>query len=72
MYCYNAFVNFFAEKVKAAILVLRYKYSDDIHSFELEKGIALILGFMNGKQKIETFNAGIGVGDDKSVDWLFY
>ncbi len=27
IYCYNAFANFFAEKVKAAMLVLRFRYS---------------------------------------------
>ena len=29
IYCYNAFANFFAEKVKAAMLVLRFQYSKD-------------------------------------------
>lgn len=44
VYCYNAFANFFAEKVKAAMLVLRYKYSNDINDLEqaipyLEKSV---------------------------------
>ncbi len=30
MYCYRAFANFFAQKVKAAELVLRYQYSNNI------------------------------------------
>src|SRR5690606_19503613 len=30
MYCYNALAGFYAEKAKAAIAVLRYKYSNDI------------------------------------------
>ena len=30
MYCYDAFANFFSEKVKAALLVLRYSYSNEI------------------------------------------
>ncbi|KJD34348.1 hypothetical protein PK35_00595 [Tamlana nanhaiensis] len=34
VYCYNAFANFFAEKVKAAMLVLQYKYSNDITDLE--------------------------------------
>lgn len=43
IYCYNAFANCFAEKVKAAMLVLNYKYSNDIQDLEkalphLEKG----------------------------------
>ncbi|UKM64296.2 glycoside hydrolase family 20 zincin-like fold domain-containing protein [Flavobacteriaceae bacterium GSB9] len=45
VYCYDAFANFFAEKVKAAMLVLNYKYSNDITDLEkaiphLEKSIA--------------------------------
>ena len=30
MYCYRAFANFFAQKVKAAALVLRYQYSNNV------------------------------------------
>jgi hypothetical protein len=37
VYCYNAFANYFAEKVQAAMLVLRYKYSNDIE--DLEKAV---------------------------------
>lgn len=37
VYCYDAFANYFAEKVKAAMLVLNYKYSNDIA--DLEKAI---------------------------------
>lgn len=37
MRCYNAFANFFAEKVKAAMLVLRYKYSNDVKDLEQAK-----------------------------------
>lgn len=44
MYCYNAFANFFSEKVEAALLVLRYSYSNDIADLDkalphLEKSI---------------------------------
>ncbi|MFD0990021.1 hypothetical protein ACFQ1R_07935 [Mariniflexile jejuense] len=44
MYCYNAFANFFAEKVEAALLVLRYSYSNEINDLDkalphLEKSI---------------------------------
>jgi hypothetical protein len=44
IYCYNALAQFFSEKVKAAILVLRYSYSNDIKDLEsalphLEKSI---------------------------------
>ena len=46
MYCYNTFANFFAEKVEAALLVLRYSYSNDIADLDkalphLEKSIVL-------------------------------
>ncbi len=40
VYCYNAFANCFAEKVKAAMLVLRYQHSKDIA--DLEKAAPLI------------------------------
>lgn len=40
VYCYAAFANFFAEKVKAAELVLHYKYSKDIS--DLEKAIPFL------------------------------
>ena len=34
VYCYNAFANFFSEKVKAALLVLRYSYSNEISDLD--------------------------------------
>ncbi|MEO9475726.1 MAG: glycoside hydrolase family 20 zincin-like fold domain-containing protein [Cyclobacteriaceae bacterium] len=37
VYCYNTFANYFAKKVKAAMLVLRFKYSNDIS--DLEKAV---------------------------------
>ncbi|WP_347838441.1 hypothetical protein [uncultured Draconibacterium sp.] len=37
VYCYNAFANFFYEKVNAAMWVLRYKYSNDVA--DLEKAV---------------------------------
>ncbi|MEL0456063.1 hypothetical protein WJN01_07485 [Flavobacteriaceae bacterium SZ-1-7] len=45
VYCYDAFANYFAEKVRAAMLVLNYKYSNDINDLEkaiphLEKSVA--------------------------------
>lgn len=30
MYCYNALANFYAEKVRAALLILKYKYSNKV------------------------------------------
>ncbi|PWS28792.1 hypothetical protein DHW03_02840 [Pedobacter yonginense] len=40
MYCYNAMANFYAEKVKSALWVLRYKYSNDVA--DLEKALPLL------------------------------
>lgn len=40
VYCYRAFANCFAEKVKAAMLIYRYQYSKDIA--DLEKAIPFI------------------------------
>ncbi len=40
MYCYNALANFFAEKVNAAMLVVRYKYSNDIN--DLDKAVSFL------------------------------
>ena len=37
MYCYNAFANFFSEKVKAAMLILQYTHSNDIA--DLDKAV---------------------------------
>ncbi|MGE4586486.1 MAG: glycoside hydrolase family 20 zincin-like fold domain-containing protein [Mangrovibacterium sp.] len=34
VYCYNAFANYFAERVKAAMLVLNYKYSGKAEDLE--------------------------------------
>jgi len=34
IYCYNAFANFFSEKVKSALLVLRYSYSNEISDLD--------------------------------------
>ncbi|MBF4517788.1 hypothetical protein IRZ71_15595 [Flavobacterium sp. ANB] len=44
MHCYKAFADFFSEKVKTALLVLRYSYSNDISDLDkalphLEKSI---------------------------------
>ncbi|MDU1903149.1 MAG: glycoside hydrolase family 20 zincin-like fold domain-containing protein [Dysgonomonas sp.] len=37
MYCYQAFANFFSEKVEASMLILRYTHSNDIS--DLEKAV---------------------------------
>ncbi len=40
VYCYRAFANCFAEKVKAAMLIYRYQYSNDVK--DLEKALPFI------------------------------
>ncbi|MCU7550158.1 hypothetical protein OCK74_13625 [Chitinophagaceae bacterium LB-8] len=40
VYCYNALANFYAEKVKAALWILHYKYSNDIN--DLEKALPFL------------------------------
>lgn len=40
MYCYNAMANFYAEKVKSALWILRYKYSNDVA--DLEKALPFL------------------------------
>ncbi len=40
MYCYNAMANFYAEKVKSALWVLRYKYSNEVT--DLEKALPFL------------------------------
>ncbi|RZJ79434.1 MAG: hypothetical protein EOO47_10830 [Flavobacterium sp.] len=34
MYCYDAMANFYAEKVKSALWILRYKYSNNVEDLE--------------------------------------
>lgn len=40
MYCYRAMANFYAQKAKAALTVLRYKYSENVA--DLEKAVPLL------------------------------
>lgn len=40
VFCYNALANFYAEKVNAALWILRYKYSNDIT--DLEKAVPFL------------------------------
>jgi hypothetical protein len=40
MYCYMALANFFAEKVNAAMLIVRYKYSNNIS--DLDKAVSFL------------------------------
>jgi hypothetical protein len=50
MYCYNAMANSYAHKVNAALLVLRYKYSNDIG--DLEKALPELQTSLDYYQKL--------------------
>ncbi len=52
--------------------VYTYYYEPGEHELNLNKGIALLLGIMDGKQNIVTYDAGLGLDGKKTVDWLFY
>jgi hypothetical protein len=57
-----------------AVNVNTYYFEPGENSLRLGKGIALVLGFMDGGQEIPTHDAGIstGVKGEQPVDWLFY
>ncbi|MET3125684.1 hypothetical protein ABID42_000786 [Arcicella rosea] len=44
-YCYDAMANFYAEKVRASLSILRYKYSNDVK--DLEKALPLLQSSVN-------------------------
>ncbi len=50
VYCYDALANFYAEKVRAALLILRYKYSNDIT--DLEKALPYLQSSVNYYRKL--------------------
>ncbi|MBN2167482.1 MAG: hypothetical protein JW717_14495 [Marinilabiliaceae bacterium] len=53
--------------------VYSYKFEAGEHELKLGKGIALVMGFIDGNIDIDTYDAGIVKGEyGKSVDWLFY
>jgi len=52
MYCYNALANNYAEKAQAALYVLRYKYSNDIH--DLEKALPHLTGSLHFFKELAT------------------
>lgn len=45
MYCYDAMANFYADKVKSALWVLRYKYSNNVA--DLEKALPFLQSSVN-------------------------
>jgi hypothetical protein len=53
--------------------IYTYYFDAGENVLELGKGMALILGFAEGSQKISIRDAGIGTSDENAgIDWLFY
>ena len=60
IYCYDAFANFFSEKVKAAMLILRYSYSNDIKDLKKRLSPILRFGFLISPAiKVTLFHASL-------------
>ncbi|WP_207422512.1 alpha-d-galacturonidase [Desertivirga brevis] len=47
-----------------------YSFKPGTHTLNLPKGGLLVLGFVNGNQQIQVYNAGLGA-HGKEIDWLF-
>lgn len=53
--------------------IYTYNFDKGENVLELGKGMVLILGFMDGSQKISVRDAGLGTSDENAgIDWLFY
>ena len=53
--------------------IYTYYFDAGENALELGKGIVLILGFVEGAQKIAVRDAGLGTSDENAgIDWLFY
>ena len=53
-----------------SVNVHTYTFEAGINTLTLGKGVALILGFVEGKQDLKVFDAGLA-GNKKNIDWLF-
>lgn len=52
--------------------IYTYYFDAGENTLNLGKGIALVLGFMDGTQTINIHDAGMGENSGISIDWLFY
>ncbi len=53
--------------------IYNYDFDAGENTLRLEKGIVLILGFIDRNIELKVHDAGIGiVGNSESIDWLFY
>lgn len=49
-----------------------YDFKPGINTLKLEKGVAIVLGFIEGNQPVNVYDAGLyESGNKKQVDWLF-
>ncbi|MCF3109200.1 glycoside hydrolase family 20 zincin-like fold domain-containing protein [Niabella sp. CC-SYL272] len=49
-----------------------YEFKPGINTLKLEKGVAIVLGFIEGSQPVKVYDAGLyESGNKKQVDWLF-
>jgi hypothetical protein len=53
-----------------SVNVHAYAFGPGEHTLTLGKGACLVLGFIDGKQEIRIYNAGLD-GKGKDIDWLF-
>ncbi|MEP6675928.1 MAG: hypothetical protein ABJA78_12260 [Ferruginibacter sp.] len=56
MYCYKALADHYAQKAQAALLVLRYKYSNDVH--DLDKALPLLEQSLQSYKKLVELTKG--------------
>ncbi|RYD73001.1 MAG: hypothetical protein EOP53_20905 [Sphingobacteriales bacterium] len=54
----------------APVNVHAYSFAAGTHTLTLGKGACLVLGFIDDKQELRIFNAGLD-GRGKDIDWLF-
>jgi len=48
-----------------------YYFDAGQHTLALGKGACLVLGFMDGRQEIPAYDAGLGATGAQTLDWLF-
>ncbi|RZL30680.1 MAG: hypothetical protein EOO96_17635, partial [Pedobacter sp.] len=47
-----------------------YSFAAGTHTLNINKGACLVLGFIDDKQELRIFNAGLD-GRGRDIDWLF-
>ena len=68
MYCYQALAGFYAEKARAALSVLRYKYSNDIK--DLENALPSLESSVSHFEKLAELAGGVAMtGHSLTHEW---